>query len=183
MLISAVLLLVLIATATATTVVAVEGPGSEKIWLDNQCPNIGNQVYENLQICLKKCEDNPRCTAVNACPYGKNQLCTQRGCSLPVPTPTGTFSTCRGHVVKVSAKCNDVKNFNTKSFTKKYSAGLTRSWQGCRDKCWALKTCEHWIWQKSGECEYMKFEVRRPDSNTYTGTCKKTRSIIFGSNQ
>ena len=74
---------------------------------------------------------------------------------------------------KVSAKCDDVKNFNTKSFTKKYSAGLTRSWQGCRDKCWALKTCEHWIWQKSGECEYMKFEVRRPDSNTYTGTCKK----------
>jgi len=149
MLISAVLLLVLIATATATTVVAVEGPGSEKIWLDNQCPNIGNQVYENLQICLKKCEDNPRCTAVNACPEGKNQRCIQRGCSLPVPTPTGTFSTCRGHVVKEQCQVEMDVDYPGNNINNGHQ-NQASSYQECRTLCEETLGCKAFSWSNGG---------------------------------
>jgi len=184
-LISAILLLALTATATATatatTVVAVVGPGSENVFGDNQCPNIRNQVVDNLQICFKKCEYNPRCTAVNACPSGKNMRCIQRGCSLPVPTPTGTWSGCFGHVVKEQCQVEMDVDYPGNNINNGHP-NKTSSYQECRTLCEETLGCKAFSWSNGGhqaDC-WLKSKISgsSPSTGSVSGKACKPKTCL-----
>ena len=60
---------------------------TEKIWIDDQCPNLGSNLGKTLGQCKQLCTNTAGCTAINYSPTAANGACILRECGNVVPTP------------------------------------------------------------------------------------------------
>jgi hypothetical protein len=66
----------------------------DKIWTDEQCPNLGQGSTNGiLQDCKDACHLNPKCNAVNFSSYD----CLLRACPRPIPTPKWKYKEYKGY--------------------------------------------------------------------------------------
>ena len=58
---------------------------TEKIWIDDQCPNLGSNLGKTLGQCKQLCTNTAGCTAIN---YSQTAGgCSLRKCGNVVPPP------------------------------------------------------------------------------------------------
>ena len=98
----------------------------EKLWSDEQCPNIGQGPKTGkLHDCEDKCLGTPTCTAIHFSPKSPKD-CVLRACPKPVPKPTWKHKNYKGYTVI------RYPGYNTRPLTK-----------GPFDKIWTTKQCPH----------------------------------------
>ena len=63
----------------------------EKVWSDEQCPNIGIRSGITLEECQRDCGQDGFCTAINYSPTVTDGSCVLRKCGNEVPLPAETY--------------------------------------------------------------------------------------------
>ena len=75
---------------------------TEKIWNDDQCPNLGNNYGKTLGQCKQLCTNTAGCTAINYSQKAENGDCSLRKCGNVVPPPERDYDIFDGYYRKAT---------------------------------------------------------------------------------
>ena len=88
----------------------------EKLWSDEQCPNIGQGPKTGkLQDCEDKCLGTPTCTAIHFSSKSPKD-CVLRACPTPVPKPTWKYKNYKGYTVTTGKDKTTTSKFCSRDF-------------------------------------------------------------------
>jgi len=106
---------------------------TDKIWDDDQCPNLGSHVGKTLEQCTQLCTNTAGCTAINYSQTSHNGDCILRKCGNVVPVPKWDYDLYVGYYRKATEGCADMYN----DCPKWASQG------SCSHTSWMAKKCKN----------------------------------------